>query len=870
MASSKEQEKTKTDVERPGRLELKKTVETGQIRQSFSHGRSRTVTVEVKRKRTYAATEGGQMREVMPQRELAAPEPALKAVAESQLRAPAVDTATAMRRPATLRALTSEEKEARARALHDAQIEAAEAKRRAEIDLQRATEEELERLRAKEDEARRQAALEADRHAVEAEAARKLAEAEEMRGEGAPSHGVAAREAPRAAPAAPGVAEGGGTDEPAAGRVRGGRGAPAGHPPAKRLEPRRRSGKLTIAQALEGGAQERMRSLAAMRRAREKEKQKVRLAQPEAGKKIMRDVVVPETITVQELANRMAERGADVVKALMKMGVMATINQVIDGDTAELLVNEFGHRVKRVSEADVEIGLAGGPDAPESLQPRAPVVTVMGHVDHGKTSLLDALRQTDVASGEAGGITQHIGAYKVNLKSGAQITFLDTPGHEAFSSMRARGANVTDIVVLVVAADDGVKDQTIEAIHHAQAAKVPVIVAINKIDKHDANPQRVRTELLQHGLVLEEMGGDVLGVEVSAKQHTNLDRLEEAILLQAEVLELKANPDRPAQGVVIEAKLERGRGPMATVLVQRGTLRVGDIFIAGSEWGRVRALLDDKLRPVDVAGPSTPVEVLGLNGTPSAGDDFAVVETEARAREICSYRQRQTRGLQQVAGTRGTIEQMISAIQAGEAKELPLVVKADVQGSLEAILGSLDKLETKEVKARVLHAGVGGINESDVTLAAASNAMLLGFNVRANAQARELARREGAEIRYYSIIYDLINDLKSLLSGMLAPTIKERALGTAEVREVFSVSKVGKVAGCKVTEGLVRRGAKVRLLRDSVVIFEGVVGTLRRFKEEVREVKEGFECGVGIENYQDIQVGDVIECYELEEVARTI
>ncbi|MGB8274156.1 MAG: translation initiation factor IF-2, partial [Alphaproteobacteria bacterium] len=636
------------------------------------------------------------------------------------------------------------------------------------------------------------------------------------------------------------------------------------------LEPRRRAGKLTIAQALEGGAQERMRSLAALRRAREKEKQRAKLAQPEAGKKITRDVVVPETITVQELANRMAARGADVVKSLMKMGMMVTINQVIDGDTAELVVNEFGHRVKRVSEADVEIGLVGEPDDPSTLKPRAPVVTVMGHVDHGKTSLLDALRQTDVASGEAGGITQHIGAYRVMLKSGAQITFLDTPGHEAFSSMRARGANVTDIVVLVVAADDGVKEQTVEAIHHAQAAKVPIIVAINKIDKHDANPQRVRTELLQHGLVLEEMGGDVLGVEVSAKEGTNLDRLEEAILLQAEVLELMTNPDRPAQGVVIEAKLERGRGPVATVLVQRGTLRVGDIFIAGSEWGRVRALLDDKLRPVDEAGPSAPVEVLGLNGTPSAGDDFAVVEGEARAREICSYRQRQTRGQQILAGGRGTIEQMITAIQAGEAKELPIVVKADVQGSLEAILGSLDKLETEEVKARVLHAGVGGINESDVTLASASKALILGFNVRANAQARELARRDGAEIRYYSIIYNLIDDMKALLSGMLAPTIKERPLGTAEVREVFAITKVGKVAGCKVTEGLIRRGAKVRLLRDSVVIFQGTIGTLRRFKDEVKEVKEGFECGLAIENYQDVQAGDVIECYELEEVARTI
>ena len=871
MSSNEQEKKSPRNVDRPGRLELRKTVETGQIRQSFSHGRSRTVTVEVKRKRTYTPGEGESMREVS--RDIMA-ELVTKAATPKLVEPPPqqekTETATASRRPATLRSLTDEEKEARARAVHGARIEQAEAKKRAEADVfRRETEADEEKRRAEEEEVRTKADEELRRE-VEAEAARKLAEEEEARKKAKEAEGKkpAARAGETPAGRAPEVVE---EEEDEAEKIRRGKAAPPRHPPVKRAEPRRREGKLTIAQALEGGAQERMRSLAALRRAREKEKQKARETHAaEPAKKITRDVVIPESISVQELANRMAERGADVVKALMKLGVMVTITQMIDGDTAELVVNEFGHRVKRVSEADVEIGLKGELDEPEKLKARPPVVTVMGHVDHGKTSLLDALRRTDVASGEAGGITQHIGAYQVTLKSGAQITFLDTPGHEAFSAMRARGANVTDIVVLVVAADDGVMGQTIEAIHHAQAAQVPIIVAINKIDKPDANPQRVRTELLQHGIVLEAVGGDVLSVEVSAKEKKNLDKLEEIILLQSEVLELSANPDRLAEGVVIEAKLERGRGPVATVLVQRGTLKVGDIFIAGSEWGRVRALIDDHRRNIDSAGPSTPVEVLGLNGTPSAGDDFVVVENEARAREITSYRARQVRGLQRIAGARGTIEEMITAIKAGEARELPVVVKADVQGSLEAILSSLEKLQTEEVKTRVLHGGVGGINESDVTLAAASKAMILGFNVRANAQARELARRDGLEIRYYSVIYDIINEIKAALSGMLSPTVNEKALGAAEVREVFAITKVGKIAGCMVTEGVVRRNAKMRLLRDSVVIHQGSIGTLRRFKDEVREVKEGFECGIGVENYQDIQVGDVIECYELEEVARTI
>jgi translation initiation factor IF-2 len=612
-----------------------------------------------------------------------------------------------------------------------------------------------------------------------------------------------------------------------------------------------------------------MRSLASVRRAREKEKQRAQELRSE-GQKVVRDVVVPETIMVQELANRMAVRGADVIKALMKMGIMATINQALDADTAELVAGEFGHRVRRVSAADVEIGLGGDTDEQEHLQSRPPVVTVMGHVDHGKTSLLDALRQTDVASHEAGGITQHIGAYQVTRPNGQRITFIDTPGHAAFTEMRARGANVTDIVVLVVAADDGIMQQTVEAIHHARAARAPVIVAINKMDRPDANPTRVRQELLQHELVVEEMGGDVLAVEVSAKTKAGLERLEEAILLQAEVLELGANPDRPATGAVIEARLERGRGAVATLLVQRGTIRVGDIFVAGSEWGRVRALLNDRGEPIASAGPSLPVEVLGLQGAPMAGDDFAVVDSETRARQVSEFRQRRQREASAKVASRGTLEQMFSKIAAGESKELAVVVKSDVQGSLEAIAGSMAKLGTDEVAVRVLHSAVGGINESDVTLARASNAMIIGFNVRANPQARDMARRDGVDIRYYSIIYNVVDDVKAALSGLLSPTLREKLLGNAMILEVFNITKVGKVAGCRVTDGVVRRGAKVRLLRDDVVIHEGSLKTLKHFKDEVREVKAGTECGMAFENYDNIQAGDVIECFELEEVARVL
>jgi translation initiation factor IF-2 len=637
--------------------------------------------------------------------------------------------------------------------------------------------------------------------------------------------------------------------------------------PRRDAEAPRKLNRNVISRAL-SGVEERSRSMAALKRARQKQKFAGQVATESI--KIIREVIIPEFITVGELANRMAVRSGDVVKALMKLGMMVTINQSIDADTAELICTEFGHTPKRVSESDVETGLKGAEDTAETLFHRAPVVTVMGHVDHGKTSLLDALRKTNVVSGEAGGITQHIGAYQVSLPQGQKITFIDTPGHAAFTEMRARGANVTDIVVLVVAADDGIMEQTKEAINHAKAANVPIIVAINKIDKPDANPERVRSELLQSGIVTEEFGGDVMCVEVSAKQGLNLDKLEEAILLQAEVLELKANPGRDAEGVVVEAKVDRGRGTVATILIQRGTLRVGDIFVAGTEMGRVRALVNDQGKKIDYATPAMPVEILGFNGVPSAGDEFFVVDTEARAREVAEFRSRRERDAKAAASARSSMEQMMSRIAAGETKELGVVIKTDVQGSLEAIAQSLDKLSTEEVSVRVLHAAVGGINESDIVLARASAGVVIGFNVRANPQARDLARRDGVDIRYYSIIYDVIDDMKAAMSGMLAPTLRERYLGAAEIREVFSNSKVGKVAGCYITDGMVRRGAKVRLLRDNVVIHEGTLKTLRRFKEEVREVKESYECGMAFENYNDIRQGDIIECYEIESVARQL
>ena len=583
--------------------------------------------------------------------------------------------------------------------------------------------------------------------------------------------------------------------------------------------------------------------------------------------KIIMEVVVPEIITVQELANRMAEKGADVIKKLMALGVMATINQPIDGDTAQIVVEEMGHRVKRVSDSDVELGLKGEEDRPEEMQPRAPVVTVMGHVDHGKTSLLDALRETNVASHEAGGITQHIGAYQITVKTGDKITFIDTPGHEAFSEMRARGAKVTDIVVLVVAANDGIMPQTVEAIRHAQAAEVPIVVAINKIDLPGADPMKVKTALLQHGIAVEELGGESLCAEVSAKKRINIDKLVEAILLQAEILDLKANPNRKAEGAVIEAKMEKGRGSVATVLVQKGTLHIGDIVIAGKEWGRVRAMFNEMGKKMNEAGPAAPVEVLGLQGTPAAGDDFIVVADENQAKEVTGYRIRKERDAKLVKSAKSAMEQMLDKIKSGEVKHLPVIIKADVQGSIEAIEGTITKLSNDEVSVQILHSAVGPISDSDVTLAKASNAFIIGFNVRAIPHARDMARQDGVDIRYYSIIYDVADDIKKALEGMLSPELKEKILGYAEIRNVFNITGVGKVAGCMITEGMVKRGAKVRLLRDNVVIHDGSLGQLKRFKDDVKEVKEGYECGMSFENYNDIQVGDFIECYEIESIA---
>ncbi|HEY0281380.1 MAG TPA: translation initiation factor IF-2 [Rhizomicrobium sp.] len=642
---------------------------------------------------------------------------------------------------------------------------------------------------------------------------------------------------------------------------------PVKAPAAKKGEDNRRRGKLTVAKALSGD-DERMRSIASYRR----HLQRVNKGQqaPPAGPVGPREVTIPETITVAELANRMARRSVDVIKVLMKNGMMATVNDVIDADTAELVAAEYGHTVKRVADSDVLEGLKGGSDDDANLKPRPPVVTVMGHVDHGKTSLLDALRKTDVVAGEAGGITQHIGAYQVQLKTGQKITFLDTPGHAAFTAMRARGAKVTDLVILVVAADDGVMPQTVEAIAHAKAAQVPLIVAINKIDMGGADPMKVKTELLQHEIQVEDLGGQTIAVEVSAKKGTGLDRLTDMILLQAELLDLKANPDRSAEGAIIEAKLDRGRGPVATALVQRGTLKVGDIMVAGSEWGRVRLLQNERGETVESAGPAIPVEVLGLSAAPEAGDEFAVVDTEARAREITEYRARKRRETRQAAVSRQTLDQLLKTREAGEKRLLPLVIKADVQGSAEAIQGALVKLGTDEVGVQVLQSGVGGITESDVILAQASGAAIIGFNVRADKQARERAKRDGVEIRYYAIIYNVVDDVKAALSGLLAPETREKFLGNAEILEVFTISKVGKVAGCRVSEGVVRRGAKVRLIRDHVVIHEGDLSTLKRFKDEVREVQTGQECGMAFANYQDMQKGDVIEAFEVETIQRAL
>ena len=641
--------------------------------------------------------------------------------------------------------------------------------------------------------------------------------------------------------------------------------------PAKRgQEQERRRGKITISEALDGDERSRQRSLASLRRAREREKARLRENINQPSVKQSRDVTIPDGITVQELSNRMAERAADVIKELMKLGVMATVTQTIDAETAELVVLELGHKPNRVSEADIDLTEDEVADDPNTLKPRPPVVTIMGHVDHGKTSLLDAIRSTDVAASESGGITQHIGAYQVKTNAGNSITFIDTPGHEAFTEMRMRGANITDIVILVVAADDGVMEQTIEAINHAKAAECPIIIAINKCDKPEADSQRVRNELLSHNIVTEDFGGEVLCVDVSAHTKAGLDKLEETIMLQAELLELKANPDRAAEAAVIEAKVERGRGSVASVLILKGTLEVGQIFVVGAETGRVRAMVDDRGNNVEIAKPGDAVEVLGLNGTPMAGDRLSVVENEARAREVSEYRTRVLREKESTAGARGTVEQMLSAIASGEAMELPLVIKTDVHGSLEAIKAALDKLGTDQVKARILSSGVGAISESDISLAAASQGIVLAFNVRANPQARSQARRDGVEIRYHSIIYELIDDVKAAMSGLLSPERQENFIGYAEILEVFNITKVGKIAGCKVTEGIIKRGCKVRLLRDNVVVHEGNLKTLKRFKDEVKEVREGQECGMAFENYSDLVAGDMIECFEIEEIARTL
>ena len=969
MSETKETDHKTAGGRKTMSLNVKRTVEQGHIRQNFSHGRSKSVLVETKRKRSVSpgtVHEEPQEQKPAPQK----PEP-------RAFQKPSPEHAAGDKRPQkVLRQLSAGEVDARARALVEArkrediekrerEIEDArlreeaqkraieDQKRRVEEEAARKVEEEAERLRAAEA-AKANEAAEAVAKVKVGEAAERVPErpvrerpaepprraGPDMRivrpqpderrptarqgengqrgpakdgareGSRAPAREAGRTDGPRTGtvtgarpvggrptaggprPGIPPVSETGGRPE----RVREGelalkvrpadadeedrrakRGALPGKAPERGAAPVKKAAvdqrlgrqRLTLSNALD--EQQRERSLASLKRQRERQKLQALGGARQERVKIQRMVQLPEAITIQELANRMAERSVDIIKFLMKQGQMLKINDVIDADTAELVAAEFGHTVKRVSEEDVEEGFIGETDAAETLKPRAPVVTIMGHVDHGKTSLLDAIRQANVVAGEAGGITQHIGAYQVTTPDGDPITFIDTPGHAAFTAMRARGAKVTDIVVLVVAADDGVMPQTVEAINHAKAAGVPIIVAINKIDKPDADPLRVRTDLLSHDIVVESMGGDTLEVEVSAKQRLNLDRLLSAINLQAEVLELMANPDRPAEGIVIEAKLERGRGPVGTVLVQRGTLKVGQLIVAGRAWGRVRALIDDKGENVLAAGPSTPVEVLGLDSAPEAGDQLAVVDNEARARELTEHRVRKLRDVRAVgAGARSSLEQMMKQAAKGGKQEFLLIIKGDVQGSVEAINAALEKLGTDEVEAHIIHWGVGGITSSDVALAEASGAVIIAFNVRADAQAKQQAERDGIEIRYYNIIYDLVDDVKKAMSGLLAPITREEFLGNAEILEVFNISKVGKVAGCRVTEGKVERGANVRLIRDHVVIHEGKLSTLKRFKDEVREVVVGQECGMAFENFQDMKQGDVIECFRTHIETRTL
>jgi translation initiation factor IF-2 len=853
-----------TDGKKP--LGLGGAPRSGQVKQSFSHGRTKSVVVETKRKRVVVPTP------VKPGAPAAGAPSAATSLGDPSKRPAGISDAEMERRLTALRAAKAREAEdAVRRAEEDKAREEDRARRREEIEAKeredRAREEAL-RLKAEEEE-----------RAAKAEAAAKIAAAEARKADvlGTRSRSTTpppatAKPADRAAPAATDDARGPASAKPGLSPRktdrekddRTDRGAKRGAG-----DEGRRSGKLTLSDAIsdEGGRQ---RSLAAIKRKQEKARQKA-LGLGHKAEKQVRDVQLPETIVVSELANRMAERAADVVKSLMKMGMMVTMNQPIDADTAELVIEEFGHKAIRVTDADVEQAIDTVKDKSEDLMTRPPIVTIMGHVDHGKTSLLDAVRKTSVVSGEAGGITQHIGAYQVKTPNGQLVTFLDTPGHAAFTSMRSRGAQVTDIVVLVVAADDAVMPQTVEAINHAKAAKVPMIVAINKIDKHEANPQKVRTDLLQHEVVVEAMSGDVQDVEVSAKTGLGLDDLLEAISLQAEVLELRANPNRAASGAVIEAKLDVGRGPVATVLVQNGTLRKGDIFVVGEQWGKVRALINDKGETIAEAGPSVPVEVLGLSGTPSAGDTLNVVETEAQAREIADYRIKTAKDKRAAAGAATTLEQLMAKAKADQSvAELPILIKADVQGSAEAIVQAMEKIGNDEVRVRVLHSGVGAITDTDVALAEASKAPIIGFNVRANATARASATQKGVEIRYYSIIYDLVDDIKAAASGLLKAEVREHFIGYAKILEVFKVSGVGKVAGCLVTEGVARRSAGVRLLRDDVVIHEGTLKTLKRFKDEVKEVISGQECGMAFENYEDIRQNDVIEIFEREEVQRTL
>ena len=853
-----------------GTLGLKKSVDLNKVEQKFSHGRTKAVSVERKG--------------------AAAPRPQARGAETARPNTDSLrrrDGSGGGGRPADAgnsgRQLSASEKEARLKALEFAKQREQEKKRKAEEDEARRREQEIRRA-AEEAEAKRKADEDAKRQAEEeerqrAEAAREAAEQARLEQEAqaqqatAPAQPDAGRarnrrdEAPAEAPRR------GPDPAPIMGRVKKSKSAGDNQDSKKQSalrkggDQRRNQKRISVADALAEDS-DRSRSLASIKRQRERERQKAQEAR-EAGTKVSREVIVPEVITVGELANRMAERSADVVRVLMKMGVMASASQSIDADTAELVIDELGHTIKRVTDDDVLEGLEAPTPEAGTLVARPPVVTVMGHVDHGKTSILDYFRKSNVVSGEAGGITQHIGAYQITNSSGQQISFLDTPGHAAFTEMRARGANVTDMVILVVAADDGLMPQTIEAIAHAKAAQVPIIVAVNKCDKPGVDPYKVETELLSHEIQVENLGGDVQSAHVSALTGDGMDKLEEAIQLQSELLELQASAEGRASGAVVESKMEKGRGSVATVLVQTGTLRVGDIFVAGAEWGRVRALINDKGQQVKEAGPASPVEVLGLNGTPVAGDDLIVVESEGRAREVSEYRQNKAKEAKAVA-SKGTLEGMFAALQQGEINELPIVIKGDVHGSIEAIAASLEKLNTDEVKVNILHQAVGAITESDITLARASQALIVGFNVRANNAARDAARAEGIDIRYFSIIYELLDDVKGLMSGLLKPEERENFLGYAEILETFNVTKVGRVAGCRVTEGVVKRGASVRLLRDNVVIHEGTLKTLRRFKDEVKDVKNGLECGMAFENYQDIQPGDFIECFEVEQVARSL